>query len=233
MEMKEAPVELSTPGLGLLSETLKTIKDNTVVITELCEIVKSMKEGIARLPQSGESKAAEMILNDIKAKMESVSTYISGLGNIPKENANALTRLVGLMQEEILKNKGVSDTMESIDERLSAIANSVTSASSAAQSSAAAASSKLDQISKDIGSNAVKTDELSTWSKVKFPFIIGMITFVLWLASMVFMAGSVGGWIQEKMDKEVTPVMKQMQMLGDQLQRAYPPQIQTPPKPQP
>jgi hypothetical protein len=192
--------------LGLLGETLKTIRDTTAVNTELVEIVRGIKEGINRLLQSNDSRLTEITIADLKGKIETLHNYATALGNLPQQNAVIIGQLMSAVQQLVLHEQTHAQTLTDIrDKSDTTLANT------------AAVKADVAQLKIDVAASSAKTDELSTWSKVKFPFIIGMITFIVWLASIVAMFQVFDGRTGNKIDAEMKPVLKEIQQLNGYL----------------
>ena len=216
-------------GTGLLTETLRTIKDNTAVIAELTEIVRNVREGISRLPQSGDSRATDQTMADIKTKMEIVHSYVTALGQLPQQISGTLSILTASVQEEMLKSKSDAGTIGEIEGLLTAMAIELRALSSQLtdvgdiKTTVGNVEHKIDVMARAVDTGVAKADELSTWSRVKFPFIIGMITFVIWVASVTILAGRIGNWVENEVNGKVGPVMEEMRDLNDSMQLMVPP----------
>jgi hypothetical protein len=199
-------------AVTLLSETIKTIKDNTTAYAEMIEILKTIKDVQSKLVDGINSKANELIMNDLLKKVDAIYVHITAHGKVPEDNAVALSKIITMLQDELSQHKdaivNITSTKLILDDLSEHAINNTNG---------------IALLKTTVDSNTTKIDDLSTWSKIKFPFIIGMISFILWLASFIFMTTFMGGWIQNKIEQEITPTVKELKVLNDHLLTTHDP----------
>lgn len=188
--------------LGFLTETLKTIKDNTAVYTSVIELIRSVQESINKLPQVSDSKSSEILIHDIQKKVEAVHSYMLTLGNTPQQNTVALNTLLTNLQNVISEMHVINKTLDESIERLTEVDQFHNKTDV-----------KINELLKESKTIISNLGFFISWSKIKLPFIIGMITFILWIASVISVSNSFNGWMNKRFDTEVAPLVDRLEQL--------------------